>query len=318
MGAELASSRVERVYERCQDACVDVLIDGRHSGSGWFADAQGVVATVGHLFRSGKPPIEVEVMSRKHGRLEAVFVALDRGHDIALLRVKPVGGGFVHLRLARQAPSVGEELLQFGTPLFRTGLLQAGRLARPGTGFEYYADVEEYAEVAYLTAMMQGGTSGGPWVNARGEVVGIQSGVMSLDSKPTGVAFMAPAQPVRTLLETLRNSETPSIGLAVDETWQLDVSFLRKLPPRTEGLTVAQVRRGGPADKAGVRSQDVLMAADGARLRRVADMVRLVRAKRRGDSVLIELIRVGENGTKELRVTLDTAETALGKSSGEP
>jgi len=311
--AEPAQPPLERFYRRCESACVDVLIEGRHSGSGWLADPGGLVVTVAHLFRAREPA--VEVMSPSIGRLPAVLVALDRGHDIALLGILRAGRDLPALSAARRAPRVGEELWQFGTPLFRTGLLQSGRVARPGTGFEYYADAEEYAEVAYVAAMMQGGTSGGPWLNQRGEVVGVQSGVMSLEGKPTGLAFVAPAGPVGDLLRTLRNAETPSLGLAVDETWQMDTEWLKKLPPKTEGLVVARVRQNGPAEKAGIKNQDVVLSADGARVRRIADLLRWVRGKRPGTSVTLEVLRPGEPSAQSRQVMLESAEAPLNRTN---
>jgi S1-C subfamily serine protease len=74
------------IYRRCCAAGVEVLIDGRHSGSGWFANTNGLVVTAAHLCR--QPGKQVEIIPTAGGRLPVIVLAIDRGHDVAVLRTR--------------------------------------------------------------------------------------------------------------------------------------------------------------------------------------------------------------------------------------
>ncbi len=297
---------VEALYGRCQAACAEVLLEGRHVGSAWFADANGSVITAAHLFE--RRDCAVELLLGDNRRLGARLIAVDRGHDVALLQVDAAHEPFKSLALGPRSLSVGEEIFQFGSPLFRNGLLQSGRVAAPGTKFEFLAGVTDYAEVVPVAAVMQGGTSGGPWLNRRGDVVGVQSSVMSLDGKPIGIAFVAPALAVRRLLKERSDAHTPTLGVGVDELWQQSAEFLARLPTRTNGLVAAVVREGGPAARAGIVSQDVLISADGQPLVRIADLLRAVRRHQPGDTIPLTVLRPGETDLRRVSVVLGCAE----------
>lgn len=305
-GCALPSRAPESGYRRCQPACVEVLIDGRHAGSGWLATGEGWLVTAGHLFerRGGA----IELLWSNNARVPARLVAVDRGHDLALLQAANVPRSAKPLELALARPRPGEEIYQFGAPIFRSGVLQTGRVASDTTAFEFASAITDYAEVVLVAAMMQGGTSGGPWLNRRGQVVGTQSSTVSLEGKPVGIACLAPADAILRLLDRRQDAATPTPGLGVDEIWQQSAEFLAKLPSGTEGLVASVVRSEGPAAQAGIQARDVLIEADGQRLVRIADLLRIVRGHRPGDNLDLKFLRPGESGVQEARVVLGRAE----------
>ncbi len=305
-GSPAHAGPVETLYGRCQAACAEVLLAGRHVGSAWFADANGSAITAAHLFERRNPAVELLLADNR--RLPARLIAVDRGYDVALLQVEAGHGPFKSLALGARRPTVGEEIFQFGAPLFRNGLLQPGRVGTPETKFEFLAGVTDYAEVVPVAAVMQGGTSGGPWLNRRGEVVGVQSSVMSLEEKPVGIAFVAPALAVRRLLKERNDARTPTLGLGVDELWQQSAEFLARLPTGTNGLVAAVVREGGPAAHAGIVSRDVLISVDSQPVVRIADLLRTVRRYRPGDTIALTVLRPGETDLRQVSAVLGCAE----------
>jgi serine protease Do len=305
-GAPKSPSATERIYRRCEAACVEVLVNGRHSGSGWFARKDGLVVTAAHMFDRRDAGVEVVLPGR--GRLACSLLAIDRGHDTAILKTKSPAGDFPVLVFASAPLRVGDEILQFGAPLFRAGVLQPGRVARPETLFEFYPDRKVYVEVVHVVAMMQPGTSGGPWLDHAGNVVGLQSGLMSIEGKPVGIAYVVPAGPIRALLKRLCDAETPDAGFWVDHLWERDSEFLRKFPAGVEGLVVSGVRKDGPAAQAGIQSGDVVISAEESKVVRIRELLEIVRGKKPGAQLSLRLLRAGSAEPLQRTLTVDRAE----------
>jgi serine protease Do len=314
--APMSASATERIYQRCQAACVEVLVNGRHSGSGWFARTDGLVVTAAHLFE--RRNADVEVVSPGLGRLACSLRAVDRGHDVAVLKTKALAGDCPVLVFSSAPLRVGDEILQFGAPLFRAGVLQPGRVAQPDTSFEFYPDRKGYVEVLHVSGMMQGGTSGGPWLDRTGKVVGLQSGLMSLEGKPIGIAFVVPAAPIRALLDTLADAATPEAGFWVDQLWERDVEFLKKFPAGAEGLVVSGVRQDGPAAKAGVQPGDVVISAEGRKVTRIKALLEIIGGKRPGDQLRLTLLRAGAAEPLQRTLALDRAEADIAPPASNP
>jgi S1-C subfamily serine protease len=288
---------------------VEVLVNGHLAGGGWFARSDGVVVTAAHLF--DRRDAEVEVVSSGHGRLTCSVLAIDRGHDTALLKTRGSEVDFPVLVFASAPLHVGDEVLQFGAPLFRAGVLQPGRVARMDTVFEFYSGKDVYVEVLHIAATMQGGTSGGPWLDAGGNVVGLQSGMMSMEGKSVGIAYVVPAAPIRALLKTLCDAATPDAGLWVDHLWERDGDSLKQFPAGTEGLLVSGVRKDGPAAQVGIQAGDLVVAAEGKKVIRIRELIEIIRARKAGDQVKLTLLRPGSTEPVQRTLTLDRAEADL-------
>lgn len=297
---------VEKLYATASRAAFEVLVDERLAGSGWFAAAEGLGFTAAHVVE--RPGRKVEVMSPEAGRLAAAVLAVNRGDDLALLKVDARQGGYPFFPLAPEAPRAGQEVYLYSASLFRHGLLQRGMVARDGASFEYYAEPPGYVRVMHLAATVQGSSSGGPWLNPRGEVVGVQSGVMSLSGAPVGVAFMVPAEAARNLLKTRQTAATPTLGAALEETWEQERAFWDRFPPRTEGLVARTLQADGPAARAGLKQWDIITAAGGQKVRLRDELLRLVRAMQPGQTLLLNVLRPDGAGTAEISVVLGKLE----------
>lgn len=306
------------LYAKARQALVDVLVDGRLEGSGFFVDPAGLVLTAAHVV--GEPNRRIQVLTAADRRLPMAVVAVDLGHDLALLRVdinreaidKPEAAlpaeSFPALSLAECLPKPGEDVYLLGTPLFRRGVMIRGMMAQPETTFEFYLD--RYVEVCHVAATVPGGMSGGPWLNSRGQVFGVQSAVMSKNAIPLGVADAVPLSALRSLRERGRHAATATIGAGVEEPWQQDASFWKRFPQDTEGLVVRVVTKDGPADRAGLKQWDMITAVDGQPVRAVDQMVRLIRAHKPGQTVRLDVLGPDGTGRRELNVRLGRLESA--------
>jgi len=305
-GADAPQTTAE-LYQRAKRASVEILVDGRLSGSGWFADAEGLVITASHVIR--RREARMEILSPVAGRLPASPVAVDMGRDLGLLRVKPREGGYPALPLTDRPPPPGEAIFLLGTPVFRHAVLLRGMVGRDRPAFEYYGDLRHYVEIVHVSATVQHGTSGGPWLNRRGQVVGLQSGVMPAgNSVYTGIAYMAPLDAIRSLLEKRRTAATASIGCSVEEIWEQKRETLDRFSPGTEGLIIRLLRDDGPAARAGLKQWDLIIAADGRKVRLRDELLGVIRGKQPGQPLELDVRSPDGAGTRQVAVRLGKLE----------
>jgi len=293
-------------YQKAKAAVVEVLVNGHLNGTGWIGDAKGLIITAGHVVE--QPDRRFEITSPTLGRKEAKLLAVDLGHDLALLSIAPRKEGYPALKVAEKSPPPGAAVFIIGTPLYRHGLLATGSVAGPETAFEYYAD--RFNEVVPIAAVVPRGLSGGPWLNAAGEAVGVQSGVMSQNSVPIGIAFASPLPAIRGLLERKKSAATPTLGLIVEELWTQDRKTMDRFGLKTEGLIVKTVLPDGPAARGGVKEADLIIAADGKPVRLTADLMRIVYAKQPGQPLELTLQRPDGAGQTKATVNLGKLEVA--------
>jgi S1-C subfamily serine protease len=293
-------------YEKTKAAAVEILVNGHLSGSGFIADPKGLVMTAAHVIES--PDRKLEIRSPSLGRKDARFVAIDLGHDLALLSIEPRKEAYPILKLAEKCPPPGAAVFIFGAPIYRHNVLVPGIVASSETAFEYYAD--HFNEVQHIAASVPRGMSGGPWVNAAGEAVGVQSGVMSQNSIPIGIAFADPLSAMRTLLEQRKSAATPSMGLAAEELWTQDRKLIDRYPPKSEGLVVTSLVADGPAARGGLKDADVIIAAGGKGVRLIADLLRIVCSKQPGQRLELTILRPDGAGQSKATVHLGKLEVA--------
>lgn len=293
----------QQVYAQSRAAAVELLLDDRLEGTGFIIDPAGRVITAGHVVEVPRRRIEARTV---HGRVQAHLLALDLGHDLALLQLgpPPKGSAWPHLSLAERTPPVTSPVYLLGTPIFRHHVMLQGIVARDLPTFEYLSDERRYVSIMHLSALSPSGTSGGPWMNARGEVIGVQSGMMHAKGRHLGVAYMAPLDAIRALVRRGVDARTASLGVVVEEIWGMSRSFLRRLPAGTEGLVVQGVL--GPAAQAGIELDDVITHIDGRRLSTRDELLGYVRAKSPGQTVTLTLLRDGAH--RRVKITLDSLE----------
>jgi len=282
----------EAPHKKLQAASVEILLNGRLVGSGCVTSAAGQVLTANHVAVNDKD--KLEIMSPTLGRHPAKILARDRGHDLLLLALPKRAEAYPHLVVAVAAPRVGERVWLHGAPVFRHHITLPGTIARANTAFEFYDGA--FREIQHIAALAPMGTSGGPWVNARGELIGVQSAAMSISQNHQGIAYAAPWAAVRMLLKNPRTVESATMNAAVEEIWGQAPGFIAKLPKGTRGLVARHVQSKGTAATAGLKEWDIITAIKGKPIERTDALLRLIRAKRPGQSIQLRVTdRIGKN-----------------------
>jgi len=287
-------------------ATVEILVSGRHSGCGVIVNRRGTVVSAAHII--GRPDATVNIVTATEQRLTAKLVAVDLGHDLALLRLPERDEEYPAAELAEQFAAEGDRVLLRAAPVYRRPLWQQGRVAAAHDGFEYYGDRQHYARIRYVQALVQPGTSGGPWFTSGGKLAGIQSGTMQLNGAASGIAFVAPIGPIRRLLDREASAATPTLGAAVEELWQQPEKVRRRFPTDAEGLVIRSFRPEGPAERAGLSTWDLIVAADGRPVRRVDELLGAIRSHRCGEPLQLSVVPPDGAGEKEVAARLGELE----------
>ena len=288
--------------KRVRAALCEILGDGHLVGSGFFVDEKGTCLTCAHALLGKK---RLELLLADGRRLPAERGAVDEASDAAVLFAKlPEKDRVPFLQLSDGGRKLGQRLFLGGTPVYRHHLFLTGRVASLESGFEYSRDLHTYIQVFYISGMAPRGTSGGPWLDASGHVVGLQSGGMAKGDAFWGVAFAVPVRPLRALLaEPRRNRAVGDLGAAVEELWEQPPATVKRFSKKAKsGLLLRRVLMGGACDRCGLDENHLILSADGRPCRYRKDLLEVVRARKKGEVVRLELLK--ERGGSLLRVTV--------------
>ena len=296
------------IYKDCVEATVEILVDGRLEGSGFFVGPDGSIVTAAHVIKSGKR-LEARTMLGK--QIGVRVTGLDLGSDLALLSpVQPLQvTKFLHI--ADRQPGVGERVVIIGTALFRHNLILPGWVARDGLTFEFSPPFEEYIRVYHVAANTPPGTSGACWLDSHGRVVGVQSGMMTLGTSAQGLAFVAPLDSLKQLVQNKKNRSTSTIRCVVEELWEQQPDTIKKFPESARGVIVAKLANGGPAEKAGLKKGDLIISVNGISVQRRDDFNELIRRQAVGTYVNLEVSSPGFAEKKILNVQVQSLEEIL-------
>ena len=265
--------------------------EGEATGTGVVVTSGGEILTNAHVVEGAS-----EVRVRFAGDTEPVIaqvLAADSGNDLALLKVNATGLTAAifakpgSVRVGDQVVAIGYALALDGGPSVTTGIVSALRRT-------IFTDSGALNSLIQTDAAISSGNSGGPLVNMRGEVVGINTAVARGDtnSSANNIGFAISVDEVLAVLEQLRDQAS---GDAREEGF-LGVS----LEPRVDGgvgSIISTVQAGSPAQEAGFVVGDIVLAVDGEPVNGQAGLVAAIRDRSPGDSITIELVRDGERLT---------------------
>jgi serine protease Do len=264
-------------------------------GSGFIVEPGGVILTNAHVVE-GADEVRVRLSDRRE--FKGKVLGVDHQSDVAVVKIDATGLPVVRLGDPAQV-RVGEWVLAIGSPFgfentATVGIVSATSRSLPdGT----------YVPFIQTDAAVNPGNSGGPLFNMKGEVIGITSQIYSRSGGYQGIAFAIPinvAAQVKEQLVKYGKVERGRIGVAIQEVSQsLAQSFGLDRP---QGALVSSVEPGGPADKAGIKPGDVLLAVNGKAVDRSAELPPLVAAVKPGSKASLDVWRDGAK--RSLAVTV--------------
>jgi serine protease Do len=288
-------------------------------GTGFFTSPDGYIITNNHIVEKA---VKTTVVTVKGDELTAEIVGTDPASDLALLKVK--GENFPFAALGDSAAlKVGEWVLAIGNPLGMEHTVTAGIVSAKGRQLRGQMNVPEYRDFIQTDAAINRGNSGGPLINMRGQVVGINSNILSPSGGSIGIGFAIPsnlAQKVVAQLKEKGKVVRGRIGVtisAIDEPTREVLKLADK-----KGAFVHDVEAGLPADEAGLKPGDVIIKVDSAVIEDDNELKFKIADVPPGEKVDLTIIRDGKEMTFSVKViamesdTEDSASTEEGKDIG--
>lgn len=300
-----------------------VLSNGSAQGSGAILDTKGHIVTNNHVI-SGAQQIQVTL---SNGQMySAQVVGTDTTTDLAVIKLDNPPSDLKAVEFADSDKlAVGENIMAVGNPLGYDDSATAGivsALNRPVTVMDDNNN-DIVTNAVQIDAAINPGNSGGPTFNAAGQVIGINSSIASTSSSSSsstagsiGIGFAIPSNLVKRVAnEIIENGSVKHVALGItitSSTVEAD-GVTRAGAKITQGSGSSAVVSGSPADKAGLKEGDVIVAFNGNAVSSNASLLGFVRASALGDKATLTIVRDGK--TMDVDVTLDKQEEAVNGSN---
>jgi len=308
-----------RIYKRASPAVANIVtrtvqydffynaVPVEGAGSGFVIDSVGHILTNNHVVDGAQT---IEVTLGDQSRFKAKYIGADTRNDIALIQINPGTHELTPLPLGDSRNLlVGQRVLAIGNPFGFQSTLTTGVVSSLGrtvqTGDNTFID-----EAIQTDAAINRGNSGGPLLNTRGEVIGINSAIYAPNGTTAGIGFAIPINTARRVandLITQGHVRRATLGVEGRAIWPELADALNI--PVPQGILIERVTSGGPAAQAGIHGGtnvvlaglqqltvggDVLIAIDGQEVTSPTDLSLLLNRASPGDTVTLTIVRNGK------------------------
>ncbi len=270
---------------------------GKSQGSGFFVSEDGYLVTNNHVIDKGA---KFTIVMHDGTELDARLVGADPKTDLAVLKVK-AKRTFTYVDFAKKKTRVGEWVVAVGNPFGLGGTVTAGIVSARGR------DIRSgpYDDFIQIDAAVNKGNSGGPTFNLSGAVIGVNTAIFSPSGGNVGIAFAIPASTASAVVSELINDGAVTRGWLGVQIQSVTDDIAESLGlDKAQGAIVSAPQRGSPADKAGIKAGDVIVAVDGKDIKGPKELAKLIASYSPKEKAAISVWRNG--GAKEIVVELGT------------
>ena len=280
----------------------------RGSGSGTIIDARGHILTNHHVIEEARL-LEVTLLTEER-KFEARVIGADPPNDLAIIKIDPANAPLTVVPLGTSADlRVGQKALAIGNPFGLQGTLTVGVISSLQRSIQDQSG-RLIDDVIQTDAAINPGNSGGPLLNARGELIGINTQIFSTSGGSIGIGFAVPVDTARRIVPDLISTGRVRRPFARLEGYRITPRLARILDlPVTRGVLVARTTSGDSFSEAGVRGGrrtyrvgnrrlllggDIIVEADGQAVDSIARLRRIIGKRRPGEAIDLEIYRDGQ------------------------
>ncbi|WP_416200112.1 DegQ family serine endoprotease [Undibacterium sp. 5I1] len=269
----------------------------RGVGSGFIISQDGYVLTNTHVVEGAS---EVYVKLTDKREFKAKVIGSDQRTDVAVLKIE--GSKLPRLSIGDSDKiRAGEWVLAIGSPFDLDNTVTAGIISAKAR------DTGDYLPLIQTDVAVNPGNSGGPLINMRGEVIGINSQIYSRSGGYMGISFAIPIDEAMRVAEQLKSGGKVTRGRIGVQIGELSKDVAESIGlSKAQGALVSRVEPGAPADKAGIQDGDVILKFNGVAIEKSSDLPRIVGMVKPGSKATISIWRKG--AARELSVVVAEAE----------
>lgn len=282
-------------------------------GSGFIIDSSGIIVTNNHVIDGAD---EINVVLHDNSTLRAELVGVDPRTDLAVLRVKPEKPLPTVPFGDSDKAEVGDWVLAIGNPLGFGGSVTSGIVSARGRNI----NAGPYDDFIQTDAAINRGNSGGPLFNVQGEVIGINTAIVSPSGGSIGIGFAIPSNLARNVVAQLRDNGRVRrgwLGVNIQQVTD-EIAESLGLQGGARGALVARAQEDGPAAKAGIQNGDVILSFNGQEVREMRTLPRIVAETEVGKKVPVTVWRNGKEQPLEVTVAELPAEQQAAAAGAAP
>ncbi|HSQ34833.1 MAG TPA: Do family serine endopeptidase [Candidatus Binatia bacterium] len=263
-------------------------------GSGFFISADGYVLTNNHVV---KDAVKVKILTVDKEEFTARIIGTDPKTDLALLKINAKSVPFVNLGDS-SAVEVGEWVLAIGNPFGQVSTVTAGIISAKGRQL----GLAQYEDFLQTDAAINMGNSGGPLINMKGEAIGINSTILTPSSGNIGIGFAIPANMAKKVVADLKSKGKVVrgwFGIGIQDVTESDA---KDLELAAAGVLIMKVEENSPAQKAGLKRYDLIVAINGKAVKAAADLQMEIANSNPGDEITVTIYRNRDKQNIKIKV----------------
>ena len=264
-------------------------------GSGFFISADGYILTNNHVVRDA---VKVKIFNIDKEEFTAKIIGTDPKTDLALLKINVKNVPYVDLGDS-SAVEVGEWVLAIGNPFGQDSTVTSGIISAKGRQL----GLAQYEDFLQTDAAINMGNSGGPLINMKGEAIGINSTILTPSAGNIGIGFAIPANMAKKVVSDLKSKGKVVrgwFGIIITDVTESDAKDL-DLP--TAGVLIGRVEENSPAQKAGLKRYDLIVAINGKAVKAAADLQMEIANSNPGDEIDVTIFRNRDKQTIKIKVS---------------
>src|ERR1043166_250784 len=268
-------------------------------GSGFIVDTSGIVVTNNHVIADAD---EINIIMNDGTKIRATLVGVDKKTDLAVLKFTPRAKPLVAVKFGDSDKlRLGEWVIAIGNPFSLGGTVTAGIISARNRDI----NSGPYDSYIQTDAAINRGNSGGPLFNLDGEVIGVNTLIISPSGGSIGIGFAVPSKTVQAVIDQLREFREVRrgwLGVRIQQVSDEIAESLSVKPAR--GALVAGVDDKGPAKPAGIEAGDVIVKFDGKDIKEMRDLPRIVADTPVGRDVEVIVVRKGKEEKKTVKLEI--------------
>jgi len=292
----------------------------RALGSGFIVDGRGYIVTNNHVVdKADRIYVKLTTDPENDQGHRATVVGVDKDTDLAVVKIDIPGKTLPTVKLGNSdSAQVGDWVEAIGSPFDLSQTVTAGIISAKNRTIDQ-GQGGQFQHFIQTDAAINPGNSGGPLLDMAGEVVGVNTAIFTQSNGYMGIGFAMPSNTVVNVYNQLIGPDHKVIRGSIGISFQPVISSaVAKMYGASSGVLISAVTPGGPADKAGLKANDVVVSVDGAAIKNGNDLVENISPRHPGSTVQIGYMRGGQKQTATVGIA-DRTKTvsALTSENGE-